>query len=116
MDITRLKKAIMDEIVDKQLAPNIENLVQQEVIKELGRLGISKHRAGRERIGHSTSLFERGDLRRRIGTLNTQRFKDGIAERVRFKLNGLQDRRGGVAISEPELRKIIKRVIEKKFK
>lgn len=115
-NIETIRKAVVDELLHRGLAPEIEKRIKAEIVKELQRLGINQRNFGRERGNSGVSFVEGNDYRRRIGTLNTQRSKDGVTERLRVKLNGLQDRRGRTAIDQSELKRIIQRAIEKYVK
>lgn len=106
-------KKLLAEQIRTRITPQIEKMVQLEVLKELQRLGIHKRSSGREHANKKTSLVEGRDYRRRIGSLDTTRISNGIEEKVRVKLNGIQDRFGQKAISDAELKAIIRRAINK---
>lgn len=107
-----LKKAIADHLRGR-ITPQVDRMIQAEVLKELRRLGIMKRNAGREHANKKLSLVEGRDVRRRIGSLDTRRISNGIEEKIRVKLNGLQDRMGRKAISDAQLKELVRRAVAK---
>ena len=115
MDTNKLPDGLND-LINKQVVPKVEKVIQEEVAKALKSKGINKRTAGREHGNQGLSFVEGNDVRRRIGTLNTTRIKDGQAEQIRVKLNGLQDRRGRSALDRAELKAILSKALQNRLR
>ena len=88
----------------------METFVKNEVLRYLKQYGINADTSVRG--GKKISLAEGRNIRRKIGTLVTERVKNGVGESLRFKLNGIQARNSADAINVSELQSMIKKAIQ----
>lgn len=107
-----IRKAISKGIAQR-LTGTLETYVRNEVLRYLNQYDIHPMS---KRGNRSISLAEGRNLRRKIGSLVMERTKKGIAEGLRFKLNGLRARNAVDVIDQQELQQMIKKAIQEKLK
>ena len=112
-DLDRVIQQAISKGIAQRLTGTLETYVRNEVLRYLSRYNINP---ASFKNSKKISLVEGQNLKKKIGSLVIQRVKNGVAEGLRFKLNGLQARTPADAIDKNELQRIIKKAIQERLK
>ena len=112
-DVAKAIEQAISKGIAQRLTGTLETYVKNEVLRYLRQYGIQANTSVRG--GNKITLSEGRNIRRKIGTLVTERIKNGVGEGLRFKLNGIQARNPADAINVNELQRMIKSAIQKRL-
>lgn len=112
-DINRVIQQAISKGIAQRLTGTLETYVRNEVLRYLSQYNINP---APTRNSKKIPLVEGQNLKRKIGSLVMERVKKGVAEGLRFKLNGLQARTAADAVDRNELQRMIKKAIQEKLK
>lgn len=109
-DVAKAIERAIAKGISQRLTGTLETFVKHEVLRYLRQHGINAIQT--PRTTSKIPLAEGRNIRRKIGTLITERIKNGVGESLRFKLSGIQARNSADAINVGELQRMIKKAIQ----